>query len=929
MICVAVAVVCAVLAYKPFQHGLNFNVSPPEDSASGLAEFEYKKYFKEDTVSVVVHVQSRDGSPLVNYSTTNFSWPGNDSWPVPSHHVEDVPLADAAAAVSRAVNRSLQSITGKRVGQCSTSLLSYWDVPAKLRWVARPELFNGQLFAKNLSHALIIAKVSSCMLAGRDGAADSFPVKSGCVATANPACTPISTLVNALEDYARSGDYSPELIVEVVSMDEVFAAALGGIDSTMVVSTATAPIAFALLAAVLRNARLLLIPLVNILACLSCTIVIMFIVSKAWPVSSQAPALIVASGLAMNIDYSLFLLTRFNTEVHDRARPLEEAIVTMLETSGHTVLVSGLTLTLCFLGMLLVPVSTIASMGVAAACTVFLAIMAALIVTPTLLLSCPKFFTASRRYGLTTDDLCGCCGSGSSPPPKPTTTMNDPLLLTGTSLALGIATPGSSSGSIVAPAPWAPASNNSPAESAVGRLTGQSVDLDDTDGSTNGNGNGNGQGNASRAGPCGVYRRRGFWGAVGSALQHPVLAVIALGVLGGIAVPFAIPLTKLEYTEGLTALLPRGGSTTSSFLSLQENFGISNVFPADIVVVPPSHHDVSNPDYLQTVCKAMKRIADNVTRAMAAEGVDYQMQHSDFMGLPIAGGYCLNNVVEALEDAPGEKAFEELNTLIAMFGNTEHTATKVQVTTTLDPFSSTGRQWIKAMRAAIAYEVNGGALGRMFLYGMAMTQMDGSSETFASLPLVVGATLAIVCVVLFVAFRSVIVPLRAVLCLVWMLAVTFGSAVLIYQDGTLESLGISNFAPTDGALFWMSPCIAFSIVVGLGLDYDIFLMESVIEAYDAGASPKEAIVVALQSTGNIICLAGIIMTLAFGALLVGDSAALNQIGYLLVVGVLIDCFITTKFVIPAAMALLPCNLNFWPRSRSGPAAEEQISLDAS
>ena len=55
----------------------------------------------------------------------------------------------------------------------------------------------------------------------------------------------------------------------------------------MVISTATAPIAFGLLAAVLRNVRLLVIPLVNILACLSCTIVIMFLVSKSWSVSSQ------------------------------------------------------------------------------------------------------------------------------------------------------------------------------------------------------------------------------------------------------------------------------------------------------------------------------------------------------------------------------------------------------------------------------------------------------------------------------------------------------------------------------------------------------------------------------------------------------------------------------------------------------------------
>ena len=54
----------------------------------------------------------------------------------------------------------------------------------------------------------------------------------------------------------------------------------------------------------------------------------------------------------------------------------------------------------------------------------------------------------------------------------------------------------------------------------------------------------------------------------------------------------------------------------------------------------------------------------------------------------------------------------------------------------------------------------------------------------------------------------------------------------------------------------------------------------------------------------------------------GNSAALNQIGYLLIVGVLIDCFVTTKLIIPCAMALLPYDLNFWPRKRGAARATE-------
>lgn len=67
--------------------------------------------------------------------------------------------------------------------------------------------------------------------------------------------------------------------------------------------------------------------------------------------------------------------------------------------------------------------------------------------------------------------------------------------------------------------------------------------------------------------------------------------------------------------------------------------------------------------------------------------------------------------------------------------------------------------------------------------------------------------------------------------------------------------------------------------------------------------------------GTIISAAGIVMFFAFGALLVSPTPVLNQVGFMLCVGVLIDCFVTTKITIPTLMALVPGNANFWPRAQ--------------
>jgi len=100
-----------------------------------------------------------------------------------------------------------------------------------------------------------------------------------------------------------------------------------------------------------------------------------------------------------------------------------EAVGTMLETSGHTVLISGATLCLCFCGMLLVPVSTIATMGVSAAVTVFFGVAFALVLTPTLLLSFPRFFLTSslRCWLLTASSMTPMTllpNTSLSPPPR-------------------------------------------------------------------------------------------------------------------------------------------------------------------------------------------------------------------------------------------------------------------------------------------------------------------------------------------------------------------------------------------------------------------------------------------------------------------------------------------------------------------------------
>ncbi len=110
--------------------------------------------------------------------------------------------------------------------------------------------------------------------------------------------------------------------------------------------------------------------------------------------------------------------------------------------------------------------------------------------------------------------------------------------------------------------------------------------------------------------------------------------------------------------------------------------------------------------------------------------------------------------------------------------------------------------------------------------------------------------------------------------------------------------------------------MSFSILVGLALDYDIFLMSRVVEFRKLGWSDRASICLSIEKTGSIITAAGVIMSVSFAGLLLPKSTVLNQYGFSLFVGVMLDTFIVRSVVVPVIFTALDTNLinqfNWYP-----------------
>jgi RND superfamily putative drug exporter len=158
-----------------------------------------------------------------------------------------------------------------------------------------------------------------------------------------------------------------------------------------------------------------------------------------------------------------------------------------------------------------------------------------------------------------------------------------------------------------------------------------------------------------------------------------------------------------------------------------------------------------------------------------------------------------------------------------------------------------------------------------------------------------------------VMFRSILVPLKAVILNLLSIGAAFGAMVAVFQFGWLSSvLGVSGGAPIEP---W-APMLLFAIVFGLSMDYEVFLLSAVKEHYDATGNNREAVIEGLSSTARVITAAAAIMVAVFASFMTADLRQVQVMGFGLAVAVLVDATIIRMVLVPASMELLG-DRNWW------------------
>ncbi|MGI8659504.1 MAG: MMPL family transporter [Thermoleophilaceae bacterium] len=226
----------------------------------------------------------------------------------------------------------------------------------------------------------------------------------------------------------------------------------------------------------------------------------------------------------------------------------------------------------------------------------------------------------------------------------------------------------------------------------------------------------------------------------------------------------------------------------------------------------------------------------------------------------------------------------------------------VDVFTEVDTNSLAGRETVDGVREAAS------GLPSTTIGGATAQTADFVDSVYGSFPLMLGLISLVTFVLLARAFRSIVLPLKAIVLNLASVFATWGVMTLVWQHGFGSEL-LFGAAATGSVVFW-APMIVFAFIYGLSMDYEVFILARMREEYDRTGSTDQAVVGGIARTGRLVTSAALIVFFAFAALGTTGPVDVKMLATGLAGGVLLDALVVRTLLVPAAVSLFG-RWNWW------------------
>jgi uncharacterized membrane protein YdfJ with MMPL/SSD domain len=347
--------------------------------------------------------------------------------------------------------------------------------------------------------------------------------------------------------------------------------------------------------------------------------------------------------------------------------------------------------------------------------------------------------------------------------------------------------------------------------------------------------------------PAGESR---FWTALtGRVMRRPALAIL---LAGGLLVALAIPALQLK-------------SVTSNV----------DDFPQDVPVIQ-TYNKVKQVFPTEGITSTVVVEADDVRSGPAAAGID-----------------------ELLAEVEGSDAFRPGTEVLY---SEDGTVARINIPTPGNGTDAASTDALYDLRDEIIPATVGGVEGTTVnVTGEAADSEDFANNLDSRLPLIFAFVFGLAFLLLLVTFRSIVIPIKAIVLNLLSVGAAYGVLVLVFQNGNLESL--LGFTSNGGVTNWL-PLFLFVVLFGLSMDYHVFILSRVKELYDRGMPTDEAVSRGISTTAGTVTSAAIVMVGVFSVFVTLAFIDFKELGLGLAVAVLIDATIIRGVLLPASMKVL-------------------------
>ena len=355
----------------------------------------------------------------------------------------------------------------------------------------------------------------------------------------------------------------------------------------------------------------------------------------------------------------------------------------------------------------------------------------------------------------------------------------------------------------------------------------------------------------------------------------------------------AYPAIELEVSTPDSRMLPEDTQFSQGISYLQEGFGIGQASPIYVVVQAEGEemNSEANLAFLQQL-EDQIRALNNVEEVTSVLSVFPDLE--------------LDLVSSLLKDERNQLP-SDANRLIdrSLSGNRD--AIVIDVIPNDYSSSEENRNIVREIRETIVPTAVDNRDLQIYVGGETAEGLDTAASLNGSLVPVMMFTLILIFVILVITFKSILLPLKAILMNILSLSATYGILVAVFQWGWGSSiLGFGDF----GFIQSFIPILLLGLLFSLSTDYEVFLLSRIQEEYEDGKSNEESVALGLEFTAPMISGAAFIMVAVFGSFAFAGVLPMQQLGLGMAVAIALDATFVRLLLVPATMKLLG-DLNFW------------------